>query len=526
MTGEELLLMILMGVTVVGGVIVGVLSLLTGSWKGRMVWSSPRCGGRRGRCGYDLRGYETYKEKRCPECGTDLNDPKVVEFVKRKMNWWLLFGAVIALTGPVAWWGGIGVVLYGKANGPQGWNLGRYPLEVVEAYLQEHMEPGAAWSVMEVCKGALVDQTSGEEDVARAFRVMGMCLNDEKMADRLDHQTDPFVAAAIGNDRVTDEMMVGFYRDWFGRNARAALNQRVYVDDERVRVDVRTTPHLHASDGLQNNEVVHQMHVKGVRLDGEDVKYEYSQDGQRRGVRLWLTGSAMKEGNYAVEVDIERVLFDKSLMPEQGHCTREDWPKEVVWREEKTLRLNMPVYEDVADAIEFVEDRGLEADLDEQVRVMDCMARTFNGKTRLILILEREREVVNQLYELEQEMGVLPERDKRELIADPVVVNLQAEVEIDGVKYELLGNHQQDVYGERRKRVRMKSILKLDLDDELDPEVRELDFILSGNREQLKENLEVDEVWQGRVERKNVRVKRWDLGEDLEAWQKNMGGKK
>ena len=513
-----LLFQILTIFTVVGSVILAFLILLFASWKSRFIWSSPRCAGNRGRCGYDLRGYEKFKQKHCPECGSDLSHPHIIEFVQRKFNYRLLFVAFLSLLIPLTIWGSIFWVIYNKANQPSPWNLQRYPLATIEQFAKANPKPHYTYEIVSACETHLKDPTITSEDAQKAFDIINYCLSDPNLADRMDHNIDNFIQTASNHPLVTDDMMLNLQRTWFGKNWRAQLAQRFYTSDPKLHIRIKATPHDHPNDwprGTTNKYLL--KHIKEVRLDGKKVKHHSWSQNQRYPIELTINAPNTSPGQHALEIDAERAIFTDDEKPYEQYYSRKDWPSNPLWHEEKTLKLNIRCYRDTAEAIPFIHDKSLTQKLDNQIEITSCIARKFNNKTRLILTLKRTQSQINQLYELQTELGILPLSKEKDFFTDPTFVNLQAHTTIQGKPLILeiqQESHSQNTEGERNLIRTEIFTLTADL-DKIPPDINSLDFVLTGNREQAKHSLEINQVWQGKIHRKAVKLQRWDLGQNL-----------
>ena len=138
---------VLVFITLASGAGLAFLFLLRAGWRGRAVWSGARCGGRNGKCGYELRGMKNPTQGSCPECGQDLSVPGAVNFVRMKMHWGLFALALVVLLLPVGeYWGVVGYQWYQQkqqlrknalgTNFQTRWrNLSEKPLEEIAVFV-------------------------------------------------------------------------------------------------------------------------------------------------------------------------------------------------------------------------------------------------------------------------------------------------------------------------------------------------------------------------------------------------------
>ncbi|QQE13483.1 hypothetical protein JD969_08510 [Planctomycetota bacterium] len=522
-----------------GGAVLGFFFLLIGSWKGRMWWHAPRCGGRKGKCGYDLRGMKNYAGKACPECGEHLGEKGTVEFVRGRMHWWMMLLAFGVLVMPGMVIGGVLGYRYYKVwqsekvhaqvakVQPVGnqfvevteHNLDQQPVSKLIAYAIDRPQNEYIW-YRELC--GRMQRAKSVEEADELMRAIRRLLNDKDASELLVHDIEKFVDLAASVGYVSDEEWNAFYLDWFGKDTRIILNSRMFVGNQTLNVTIRSYKYGDTYGAGRMNGVYELHHIKEVRVDGKVMSYNGKQYQIRGNTNLSIGGTLppLKKGEHVIEIDMERAFVkgpgQRSYV---GEISRDQWPAKdkLVRYKAKTVTLNFNAYEDVGEAIDWIKDETLGKKLHDEMKIKQCVARRYRGGVRLHLVCERLQK------------HVFKDRKNRygkviaNYLQDPTQVNLQGEIKIGGKKHVMkrvgdLGGEQKEMSMSRSEAKRL-AVCRYEVDlSELDEDVKTIDVVFTGNREQLKLNVEVDKVWQGRFEKKGIEVERWDLvrEEDVE----------
>ncbi|QDU32229.1 hypothetical protein KS4_02590 [Poriferisphaera corsica] len=387
---------------VMSGSGVGFVLLMLVAWRGRVVWSGPRCGGRGGRCGYELRGREKVFQGRCPECGQYLNEVGVAEFVRRRFHWGVMLVAVLVLLLPMG-------VHFGRVVHWQyvKWryspqyslrNVDELLLREVAGYMREQplKVDEWQWRLIELLK----ESQGSEGDLLEVFYTLRELLRDETFITKVrSYELEHVIKALPKHMHTNEQMMFNLYLDWYGREWR--VKQEAGLTEKRYDFAINAgTNYPSAYKAI--DDVYELKHVKEVRVNGELVHHEIELGKTRKPVRVIFYreasygddtlpgyGEVMAFGENEVELVIERVLVKSEKRLNVKKVKREDWPTDVLWQEEVVLKKQIVMYESRDKPLFGVEDETYRERLKSEIEVERMVARRMGERVRLAVELKR-----------------------------------------------------------------------------------------------------------------------------------------
>ncbi|WP_200761449.1 hypothetical protein [Poriferisphaera corsica] len=508
-----------------------VVCLLLAAWKGRMVWSGPRCEGKVGRmigggrrCGYELRGMKDFKSKQCPECGQYLGEVGAVRYVQGRFSWRVLILtlSLIGVTGVV----GGGVAVYQDYQWQrmletgEGMSLYSMRFDVFLKYLEKHPEEvmdGKEWLwAMDHHLGMKGKQITREE-MGKVCEVMKVAMRSEVGLDFLSDYGDRLYQSMAQSGMMDEGMWVELAREWHGGEMRLNETKRQFGGSwMRLLVSGEEKADWFKKDemaGIRPLWWVKEVTLNGEVFDGVVDQVKRSDYGRREFELRGKGNKRFKAGAYEIEVVIERgfVRVDDGVAFEEP-TKREDWPTDVMGLEEQRVSYRCELFEDVDAAVGLVKDETFAAKMEREYSVKRCVARKFRGKVRLVLEMRRMMRV--EIGEGDKVL-LAAMYDEGPMVADRLKVNLVGEVRFGDQVFELSeAGHSVDWGGFPDDPVIEIVETYVGDVDELGEDVREVDVVLRGERDEwLSRDWDVEGFWDGEIEVKGVKVERWDLGE-------------
>ncbi|QQE13486.1 hypothetical protein JD969_08525 [Planctomycetota bacterium] len=494
--------------------VVPVVVLLMAAWKGKVVWSGPRCGGKRGKCGYDLRGLGTLEGERCPECGTYLNELGAVEYVRGVFSWRLLvIGVLLALLG-AGLTGGAGLYEgYQKMKVQGGVSVNVYGLKPVGLYEYAKAGEGDVSDWMWAMQSYMGSNKMTQQEMGAFCEIVCMALDTEEGARYLDANLQNVVSGLQKTGKMTDELWLKLARSAWGKELVLYEQMRKFEGERLLDflVNGRFGPYVGQHE---LGDWVKVWDIKEVKINGEVINRDKVQVHNQMSFTIRLQpGEKLKAGEHELALLIERGFVDRSK--HKGFVAtvnRADWKEKVQGLEEITVEQQIKIYKDEADAVKMVKDEAFGERLRGEVKVSRALVRTFQGKKRLVVVADRQQRIV---------MGVdwMGEADelfqKGPEAVDKLRVNFKAVVKLGEQEHELMLRRWGIEWGDfpEVEVVGTESIFVVDL-DEIGDEVDVIDVKLVSERDDSAAmDMEIDQVWDGEIVVKGIEVERWDLDE-------------
>ena len=451
--------------------------IVLGFW-GKPRWSSPYCI----KCRYDLRGRVPSETQACPECGTALQGPKAVGFLRYGRRWSLLVLGAFLILWPFLLAGGVFAAqhLFAGMAQPSPSNMGQQATATVLGYAATNTDKPWGWKELERrLRGG--DLSQAEIDQAIDALIAFMLATAPQGYDKPLHWADRFLKPAYGSGAIDDGRVVSFLDAFHGTAPRLNGTLRRARPGENLHVQLRCASTWQHSVGIPVRRL---FHLKSVRIGGEPVEItnrSASDDELRGSIRV-----DAERGQRQIEFIVDFAYVPKADLVglNARRATPDDWP-EGIKRWTATLKSNLTVLGPDDRPVTPVSDATLRPVARKHIKVKDCLTRTEAGKLKLIITLEADNTAVP--------------------------LSFDASARIDGKEHPM-GSMTFLLSGNSRTYSGMEQSVFL---AELDTSVRALDVVLEPNPRHWYSDSRVDQCWGERVVLEGVPIRRLDLDAGL-----------